>query len=102
MKVYPPRDIRPFVMYCVNGKPRSSLLIESTDSMIRPKKHFKNEQRSKDAAATKRPVTDGYTTCKKNKNKNKKPKWRFLTSRGTHVNCAIMAMLYTYTIGNQP
>ena len=34
MKVYPPRDIRPFVMYCVNGKRRSSLLIESTDSMI--------------------------------------------------------------------
>ena len=34
VKVYPPRDIRPFVMYCVNGKPRSSLLIESTDSMI--------------------------------------------------------------------
>ena len=34
MKVYPPRDIRPFVMYCVNGKPRSSLLIESIDSMI--------------------------------------------------------------------
>ena len=24
----------PFVMYCVNGKPHSSLLIESTDSMI--------------------------------------------------------------------
>ena len=34
MIVYPARDIRPFVMYCVNGKPRSSLLIESTDSMI--------------------------------------------------------------------
>ena len=33
-EVYPPRDIRPFVMYCVNGKPRSSLLIESTESMI--------------------------------------------------------------------
>ena len=32
--MYPPRDICPFVMYCVNGKPRSSLLIESTDSMI--------------------------------------------------------------------
>ena len=32
--MYPSRDIRPFVMYCVNGKPRSSLLIESTDSMI--------------------------------------------------------------------
>ena len=35
MIVYPARDIRPFVMYCVNGKPRSSLLIESTDSMKR-------------------------------------------------------------------
>ena len=34
MKVYPPRDICPFVMYCINGKPRSSLLIESTYSMI--------------------------------------------------------------------
>ena len=34
MKVYPPRYIRSFIMYCVNGKPRSSLLIESTDSMI--------------------------------------------------------------------
>ena len=34
MIVYLARDIRPFVMYCVNGKPRSSLLIESTDSMI--------------------------------------------------------------------
>ena len=32
--VYLARDIRPFVIYCVNGKPRSSLLIESTDSMI--------------------------------------------------------------------
>ena len=34
MIIYPARDIRPFVMYCVNGKPRSSLFIESTDSMI--------------------------------------------------------------------
>ena len=40
MIVYPPRDIRPFVMYCVNGKPRSSLLIESTDSMIMHEKVF--------------------------------------------------------------
>ena len=32
--VYLARDIPPFVMYCDNGKPRSSLLIESTDSMI--------------------------------------------------------------------
>ena len=34
MIVYLARDIPPFVMYCVNGKPRSSLLKESTDSMI--------------------------------------------------------------------
>ena len=63
MKVYPARDIRPFVMYCVNGKPRSSLLIESTDSMIlilKDRKNIlKNEQRSKDAAAKKRPNTSG-------------------------------------------
>ena len=32
--VYLALDIPPFVMYCVNGKPRSSLFIESTDSMI--------------------------------------------------------------------
>ena len=38
----------------------------------------------------------------KNKNKNKKGKWRFFTSRGAHLNCAIMAMLYTHSIGNQP
>ena len=36
-----------------------------------------------------------------NKNKNKKPKWRFFTSRGAHLNGAIMAMLYTRSIGNQ-
>ena len=29
--VYLARNNFPFVMYCVNGKPRSSLLIESTD-----------------------------------------------------------------------
>ena len=34
MIVYLSRDIRPFVMYCVSEKPRSSLLIESTDSLI--------------------------------------------------------------------
>ena len=26
----------------------------------------------------------------------------FFTSRGAHVNCAIMAMLYTHSIGNPP
>ena len=26
----------------------------------------------------------------------------FFTSRGVHLNCAIMAMLYTHSIGNQP
>ena len=34
MIVYLTRDIPAFVMYCVYGKSRSSLLIESTDSMI--------------------------------------------------------------------
>ena len=34
MEVFLALDIPPFVMYCVNGKPRSSLFIESTDSMI--------------------------------------------------------------------
>ena len=52
MIVYLPRDIRPLVMYCVNGKPRSSLLVKT-------EKTFKNEQRSKDAAAKKRPNTSG-------------------------------------------
>ena len=30
----PLRDIQAFVMYCVNGTSRSSLLIESIDSML--------------------------------------------------------------------
>ena len=34
MIVFLARDIQAFVMYCVNGTSRSSLLIESTDSMI--------------------------------------------------------------------
>ena len=34
MIVFLARDIQAFVMYCVNGTFRSSLLIESTDSMI--------------------------------------------------------------------
>ena len=34
MMVYLARAIQAFVMYCVNGTSRSSLLIESTDSMI--------------------------------------------------------------------
>ena len=34
MIVYLARDIPQFVMYCVNGKPRSSLFIVYTDSMI--------------------------------------------------------------------
>ena len=33
------------------------------------------------------------------KNKNKKEcKWRFFASCGAHVNCAIMAMLYTHSL----
>ena len=34
MIVYLARDIPAFVMYCVNGESGSSLLIESTDSMM--------------------------------------------------------------------
>ena len=41
--VYLVRDIPPFVMYCVNGKLRSSLLIESTDSIF----HFKKSRSCK-------------------------------------------------------
>ena len=34
MEVFLALDIPPFVLYCVNGKPRSSLFIEPTDSMM--------------------------------------------------------------------
>ena len=34
MVVYLARDISAFIMYCVYGESHSSLLIESTDSMI--------------------------------------------------------------------
>ena len=34
--------------------------------------------------------------------KKKKAKSRFFTSRGAYVNCTIIAMLYTHSIGNQP
>ena len=34
--------------------------------------------------------------------KKKNVKSRFFTSRGAYVNCAIIAMLYTNSIGNQP
>ena len=30
------------------------------------------------------------------------PNCDFFTSRGAYVNCAIIAMLYTHSIGNQP
>ena len=36
--MYLARDIPAFVMYCVNGESGSSLLIESTDSMINKQK----------------------------------------------------------------
>ena len=34
--------------------------------------------------------------------RKKNAKSRFFTSRGAYVNCAIIAMLYTHSIGNQP
>ena len=33
--------------------------------------------------------------------KKKNAKSRFFSSRGVYVNCAIIAMLYTHSIGNQ-
>ena len=39
---------------------------------------------------------------KENKNMKERQMAIFLTSHGAHVNCAIMAMLYTHSIGNQP
>ena len=33
--------------------------------------------------------------------RRKNAKWRFFTSCGVYVNCAIMAMLYIHSIGNQ-
>ena len=54
------QDIPSFVMYCVYGESGSSLLIESTDSIIKgTKKHLKNEQRNRDDAAKKRANTSG-------------------------------------------
>ena len=34
--------------------------------------------------------------------RRKMPNRYFFTSRGAYVNCAIIAMLYTHSIGNQP
>ena len=34
--------------------------------------------------------------------KKKNAKSRFFTSRGAYVNCVIIVMLYTHSIGNQP
>ena len=43
MIVYLARAIQAFVMYCVNGTSRSSLLIESTDSMIYVRKRVRTQ-----------------------------------------------------------
>ena len=54
MIVYLSQDIPAFVMYCVYGASRSSLLIESTDSMIlQERKTLKKLTKSRDAAAKK-------------------------------------------------
>ena len=38
---------------------------------------------------------------RRRKKKNAKSRF-FFTSHGAYVNCAILAMLYTHSIGNQP
>ena len=47
-------------------------------------------------------VTLQFRLGRVTENNNKEPKWRFVTSRGVHLNCAIMAMLYIRSIGNEP
>ena len=39
---------------------------------------------------------------RKKKKKKKNAKSRIFTSRGADINCAILVMLYTHSIGNQP
>ena len=46
MIVYLARDIPAFVMYCVNGESGSSLLIESTDSMININERERERERA--------------------------------------------------------
>ena len=36
------------------------------------------------------------------RSKKKNDKSRFFTSRGAYINCSILAILYTHSIGNQP
>ena len=45
MIVYLARDIQAFVTYCVNGTSLSSLLIESTDSMIQEEYIYFNKMK---------------------------------------------------------
>ena len=42
------------------------------------------------------------STEERRRRKKKNAKSLFSTSRGAYVNCAIIAMLYTHWIGNQP
>ena len=39
---------------------------------------------------------------KKEEEERRMPNRNFFTSHGAYVNCAIVAMLYTHSIGNQP
>ena len=39
---------------------------------------------------------------RRRRKKKKNAKSRYFTSHGAYVNCAIIAMLYTHSIGNQP
>ena len=42
------------------------------------------------------------TEERRRRRKKKNAKSRFFTLRGAYINCAIIAMLYTHSIGNQP
>ena len=43
-----------------------------------------------------------WSTEERRRIRKKNAKWRFFTSRGAYVNLCYIAMLYTYSIGNQP
>ena len=42
------------------------------------------------------------TEERRRRKKKNNAKSQFFTSRGAYVNCAIIVMLYTHSIGNQP
>ena len=55
-----------------------------------------------DLYVNKRQKIRHYRAMSTKERRRKNAKLRFFTSRGTYVNCTIIALLYTHSIGNQP